>query len=121
MVSQQKIAWALTPIPHRAHFLPEGRDAVSRRRFDHLVTEISVAANARIPRYDLWLCIHKSGCDPETLSSRATVDFCGRPLSDFLEAHNLRLSPRAHRRLLRAVERYDPNVPSPEELLFGAP
>jgi hypothetical protein len=93
---------------------------VSRRRFDHLVAEISVAVGARIPRYDLWLWIHENGCNPEAMTSRATVDFCTGPLSSFLAEHHLQLSPRAQGRLLRAVARYDPAVPSPEELLFGA-
>jgi hypothetical protein len=92
---------------------------VSRRRFDHLVAEISVAAGIRIPRYDLWLWIHDHGSDPEAMSARATVSFCDGPLSNFLAERDLALSPRARRRLLRAVGRYDPDVPSPEELLFG--
>jgi hypothetical protein len=93
---------------------------VSRRRFDHLVAEISVAAGIRIPRYDLWLWIHDHGCDPEAMTARATVAFCDGSLSNFLAERDLELSPRAQRRLLRAVSRYDPDVPSPEELLFGA-
>jgi hypothetical protein len=93
---------------------------VSRRRFDHLVAEISVAAGIRIPRYDLWLWIHDHGCDPEAMSARASVAFCDGPLSNFLAERDLELSPRARRRLLRAVGRYDPDVPSPEELLCGA-
>jgi hypothetical protein len=92
---------------------------VSRRRFDHLVAEISVAAGARIPRYDLWLWIHSHGGDPEAMTTRATVAFCDGPLLRFLAERDLQLSPRARRRLLRAVGRYDPDVPSPEELLFG--
>jgi hypothetical protein len=92
---------------------------VSRRRFDHLVAEISVAVGARIPRYDLWLRIHSHGCDPEAMTTRAAVAFCDGPLSPFLAERDLQLSPRARRRLLRAIARYDPDVPSPEELLFG--
>ena len=79
-----------------------------------------MAAGVRIPRYDLWLWIHKHGCDPETMTARASVAFCDGPLSRFLAERDLQLSPRARRRLLRAVARYNPDVPSPEELLFGA-
>jgi hypothetical protein len=53
------------------------------------------------------------------MTTRATVAFCDGPLPGFLAEHDLQLSPRARRRLLRAVGRYDPDVPSPEELLFG--
>ncbi len=93
---------------------------MSRRRFDHLVAEISVAAGVRIPRYELWLWIHQHGCNPEAMTARTSVAFCGRPLARFLAERDLELSPRARRRLLRAVSRYNPDVPSPEELLFGA-
>ena len=71
------------------------------------------------PRYDLWLWIHDHGCDPEAMTTRATLAFCDGSLSRFLAERGLHLSPRAQRRLLRAVGRYDPDVPSPEELLFG--
>jgi len=94
---------------------------VSRRRFDHLVVEISVAVGARIPRYALWMRMHQNGCDPETLTPQASAAFCGRPLEGFLAERGLQLTPRAQRRLRRCVERYNPEVPAPEELLFGAP
>ena len=94
---------------------------MSRRRFDHLLAEISVAAGSRIPRYALWMRIHESGCDPEDLTPRASLAFCDGPLARFLAEHGLQLSPRAQRRLRRAVRSYDPTVPSPEEVLFGAP
>jgi hypothetical protein len=93
--------------------------AMSRRRFDHLLTEVSVAAGSRIPRYDLWLRIHEAGSDPEDLTSWATVAFCDGPLTGFLAERGLQLSPTAKRRLRRAVKRYNPDLPSPEEVLFG--
>ena len=86
-----------------------------RRRFDHLALEISVAARARIPRYQLWLHLHQQGWNPEGLSRSAALAFCGEPLDAFLADHGLRPSRRARRQLRRAVERYDPSLPTPYE------
>jgi hypothetical protein len=88
---------------------------VGRRRFNHLVIEISVAARARIPRYPLWLRLHQLGWDPEGLSQEAALAFCGEPLDAFPADHGLRSSRRARRQLRRAVEHYDPSLPTPYE------
>jgi hypothetical protein len=93
---------------------------MSRRRFDNLVAEISVAVGARVPRYDLWLTLHECGADPESMTSRMTLDFCEEPLTEFLAERGLHLNMRSRRRLLRAVERYDPDRLTPEEALFGS-
>lgn len=90
---------------------------MSRRRFDHLVVEVSLAVGMRIPRYDLWLRFHELGCDPEALTPQMAAAFCDGPLHGFLAEFGLHLDRRARRRLMRAIERYDPTIPSPEERL----
>jgi hypothetical protein len=92
-------------------------DAVSRRRFDHLVLEISLAAGVRIPRYDLWLRLHELGVDPESLKAEQSLAFCSGPLAEFLAEFGLYLGPRSRRRLCRSIERFDPDVPTPDERL----
>jgi hypothetical protein len=90
---------------------------VSRRRFDHMVMEISLAVGANIPRYELWLRLHELGCDPEELSAALAAAFCDGPLHVFLAEFGFHLGRRARRRLLRAVERFDPELPTPDERL----
>jgi hypothetical protein len=84
---------------------------LSRRRFDHLVAEISRAVGTRVPRFSLWLRFHEHGCNPETLTARMALAFCDGPLAGFLAEYDLRLSRRAKRRLCRAIEGYDPSPP----------
>lgn len=89
----------------------------SRRRFDHLVVELSLAAAAPIPRYALWIRLHELQLDPERLSRRGALGFCRGPARDFLAEHGHVLTPRARRRLLREVGRFDPAHATPEERL----
>jgi hypothetical protein len=88
---------------------------VVRRRFDHLVVELSVAVGCMLPRYPLWLCLHESGFNPETLSKEQALAFCGEPMSAFLGERGLSLGIRARRHLMREIERFDPSVLSPFE------
>jgi hypothetical protein len=88
---------------------------VSRRRFEHLLAEISVAVGARISRYALWLALREESMDPEALTRTAAVDFCRGPLIDFLTLRGHRLSEREQRRLIRHVARFDAELPTPEE------
>ena len=88
---------------------------MARRRFDHLVLEISVAVGERIPRYPLWLRLHELGWNPERLSHQASITFCGAPLTRFLADHGFALPARARRRLERNLRRYDPAIPTPYE------
>jgi len=90
---------------------------VGRRRFDHLVLEISLAAGRRIPRWDLWMRLHELGWDPESLTRQAAVAFCRSDLDGFLGDLGLYLSPRSLRRVERAVRRFDPLVPTPYDRL----
>jgi hypothetical protein len=88
---------------------------MSRRRFEHLLAELSVAVGARVPRYALWLQIHEQGMDPEALSRSAALAFCRGPLPDFLAERGYALAERERRRLLRSVARFDAERPTPEE------
>ncbi len=86
-----------------------------RRRFDHLVVELSVAVGCSLPRYALWLRMCESGFHPESLSREEALAFCEAPMTAFLGERGFHLPPSAHRRLLRAIKRFDPNVLSPYE------
>jgi hypothetical protein len=86
-----------------------------RRGFDHLVTELSVAAGRSIPRYPLWLRLHALGFDPERLDRASAAAFCGAPLEAFLVEHGVRLRPRVLLRLRENVRSFDPNLPTPYE------
>ena len=88
---------------------------MARRRFDHLVLEISLAVGERVPRHPLWRRLHELGWNPERLSAQATISFCGAPLTRFLADHGLALRARARRRLERNLRRYDPAIPTPYE------
>lgn len=88
-----------------------------RRRFDHLVMELSVATGRTLPRYPLWLFLQECGWDPESLSRADTLAFSEGPLETFLETRGLRLGRGAARRLRRALERFDPRLPTPDERL----
>ena len=90
---------------------------MGRRRFDHLFVEICLAVERRVPRYQLWLELHDLGCDPEDLTRRTALAFCEGPLQSFLSERGLHLSQPSARRLRRAVRRFDPTVPTPEEQL----
>ena len=88
-----------------------------RRRFNHLVAELCVATDTHVPRYRLWVALHELGLDPEEPSREQLLAFCGAPLTRFLHRCGLAVSPRVRRRLIRAVRRYDPSVPTPSEQL----
>ena len=89
--------------------------SLGRRRFDHLVVELSVAIGTRVPRYALWLRMHEYGWVPEELTREQAVSFCGTPLSSFLATRGLRLRARRQKKLLYEMERYDPALPTPYE------
>jgi hypothetical protein len=88
---------------------------VGRRRFDHLVLELSLALDVCVPRYALWLRLHEEGFDPEALGRAEALAFCAEPLGRFLEELGLELAPRRLRRLRRTLGRFDPGRPTPYE------
>lgn len=90
---------------------------MSRRRFEHLLTEISVTVGAPVSRYGLWLHLHEHAMDPEALTRSAALHYCRGPLRDFLAAQGHLLRERPLRRLVRSVERFDADHLTPEERL----
>jgi len=88
---------------------------MSRRRFEHLLVEISLSVDARVHRYRLWLDLKERGLDPAALSRESALDYCRGPLQGFLATQGYRIDERARRRLLRSVERFAPEIPTPEE------
>jgi hypothetical protein len=88
---------------------------VQRRRFDHLILEISLALNCNLPRYPLWLAFKEAGADPDYLTREVVIEFCDEHLTGFLAHLGHSLSPRKLRRLRRAVARFDPAIPTPYE------
>jgi len=90
---------------------------VVRRRFDHLHVELSVAVGQLVPRYALWLYLQERGWDPDRLSRSAAISFSREHIHDFLSDCELTLGERAARRLTRALERFDPRYPTPDEVM----
>ena len=86
---------------------------MGRRRFEHLVVELSVAAGRSIPRYRLWMRLHDLGWNPEDLEREEVLAFCDGPLGIFLAEVGIRLGGRSIRRLRREVSRFEPDVLSP--------
>jgi hypothetical protein len=91
---------------------------LARRRFDQLATELSVALGVAVPRHALWLAT--AG---QLESAKDAAAFCDEPLDAYLAAARLpALRGQARLRLRRAVARFDPARPTPEEIigaLFG--
>lgn len=90
---------------------------MGRRRFEHLVIELSVALGVRVPRYELWLTLHECGLDPEDLGREDVECFCAEHLDRFLAHGGWSLRPRARRRLVRICLGFDPRQPTPEEFM----
>ena len=88
---------------------------MSRRRFEHLLVETSVAIGARISRYALWLRLREEQMDPEALSRTSALAFCRGVLPGFLAERGFALSEREWRRLIRKIARFDAELPTPEE------
>ena len=88
---------------------------MSRRRFEHLVVELSLAVEKTIPRYRLWLRLHDLGWNPEDLGLEQALIFCDNHVLIFLAESGLKMNSRSVRRLRREVRRFDPNVLTPYE------
>ncbi len=87
-----------------------------RRRFDHLVQELSLALDLAVPRFALWTALRDAGFDPEELSRDGALAFIDGPAHRFLADLGLRLAARSERRLRRRLARFDPSYPPPEEV-----
>jgi hypothetical protein len=86
-----------------------------KRYFDHVYSEISVAAGRRVSRYDLWLAVWSAGEDPDDLDQEQVRCFLDFELDDFLREEGLRLDGRARKRLEKRLLRFNPDAPTPEE------
>lgn len=94
---------------------------MGRRRFDNLHIELSVALGVAVPRFELWIELHKYDIDPERLTREDTMAFCDGPLESYLHRCGLSLRPRTLRRLCRKVRKYDPAIPTPYERFAALP
>ncbi len=88
---------------------------MGRRRFEHLVAELSVAIGQVVPRYALWLQLRELGWMPEHLTREAVIAFHDVHLARFLSDHRLVITPRAERKLRRSLRRFDSRHPTPYE------
>lgn len=94
---------------------------MGRRRFDNLHIELSVALGVAVPRFELWIELHKYDIDPERLTRADTMAFCDGPLESYLHRCGLSLRPRTLRHLCRKVRKYDPAIPTPYERFAALP
>ncbi len=90
---------------------------MERRRFEHLVVELSVAVGKLIPRYALWLLLQELGFDPILLSPNQVIKFYDAHLEQFLAEHGLSLEPREARKLRGRLTKFDPRYPTPYETM----
>jgi hypothetical protein len=88
---------------------------MGRRRFDRLVTELSVALERWVPRYPLWQAVHAAGYDPERWNGADVERFCLRELPRWLRLQGYTLSNARVERLARTLGRFDPSHLTPEE------
>jgi hypothetical protein len=88
---------------------------MQRRRFDHLMLELSLALDRNVPRYPLWIAFKERGANPEFLTRGAVLEFCDEHLSEVLAPLGHSLTPRKARRLRRLVARFDPALSTPYE------
>ena len=89
------------------------------RYFEFLYSEISLALERRISRYDLWLAVWDSGGDPDELSHDQVRLFLETALDTVLREEGSTISPRVRRRLERRILAFDPSYPTPEEWIGG--
>lgn len=88
---------------------------MNRRRFDHLVTELSVLLDRRVARFSLWQAAHDAGYDPERWSGTDAERFCAMVLPRWLRSQGLLVAEPKLARLGRRLRRFDPGLPTPEE------
>jgi hypothetical protein len=93
-----------------------GARPVSRKLFNHLFIELSIAIGKRVPRYALWLELHDLGWDPESLRVADALRFCDGQMDGFLADRGLKISRRARNRLRKDLANFDPARPLPHEI-----
>lgn len=90
---------------------------MSPRRFDHFAIELSVAAGELAPRYALWLRLQELGWDPLDLQREHVATFLDEHLVRFMKDEQLSIAPRPLRQLRKRVLRFEPDQPTPDEIL----
>jgi hypothetical protein len=88
---------------------------MKRRRFDHMVVELSVALDRWVARYALWQAVKDAGYDPESWSGAEAERFCTTELPRWLRRSGHSLAESRLHRLARSVARFDPSRLTPEE------
>jgi hypothetical protein len=88
---------------------------MKRRRFDHLVVELSVALDRWVARYALWQAVKEAGYDPESWSGPEAQRFCTIELPRWLRRSGQTVSEARLQKLARSVARFDPALLTPEE------
>ena len=90
---------------------------MDRKRFDYFHVELCCALGQLVPRYALWLELQERGLCPEALSRQGLLAFYDHHLDGFLARQRSVFGPRLRRRLRRRLERYDPRIATPYELM----
>jgi hypothetical protein len=88
---------------------------MKRRRFDHMVVELSVALDRWVARYALWQAVKDAGYDPESWSGGEAQRFCTTELPRWLRRNGHSLPEARLSKLARSVARFDPGLLTPEE------
>ena len=88
---------------------------MKRRRFDHLVAELSVALDRWVARYALWQAVKEAGYDPESWTGTEAERFCASELPRWLRRNGHALPEARLLRVARSVARLDPTRLTPEE------
>ena len=88
---------------------------MKRRRFDHMVVELSVAVDRWVARYALWQAVKDAGYDPECWSGPEAERFCTLELPRWLRRSGHTVPEARLQRLARSVARFDPALLTPEE------
>ncbi|MFT5442421.1 MAG: hypothetical protein ACI8W3_001463 [Myxococcota bacterium] len=90
---------------------------MARRRFDFFYIELCCALNRRVARYALWLELSEHGHDPENIGRDGLLAFFDQHLDAFLAHQRCRVAGRSRQQLRRNLERFDPSVVTPYEVM----
>ena len=88
---------------------------MNRRRFDHLVVELSVLLDRWVARFALWQAVQEAGYDPERWSGSEAERFCTVDLPRWLRRQGHTVPEARLARLARSVARFEPALLTPEE------
>jgi hypothetical protein len=75
---------------------------MSRRVFNKLHEELSLARNKLYPRYELWQSVGEYGYDADNLQPEEAANWC---------------RDNGHLSLAGKMRKYDPNLQTPEEIM----